>query len=295
MIEHGIEVLKVIFLGIVEGITEWLPISSTGHMLLVDEFLQMNVSEAFKDMFFVVIQLGAILAVVILFWEKMWPFQRKTPTQPAVRWDTIQMWCKVVVACIPGAVVTILFDDYIEAHLHTPTVIAAALILYGVGFILIENWNKTRTPKVQTLAEITYRTAFLIGLFQVLSIIPGTSRSGSTIIGALLIGVSRVAAAEFTFFLAVPVMFGLSLLKLLKFGLVFTTPELVTLVVGSLVAFLVSLVVIKFLMGYIKKHDFISIWLVSHRFGRRGLGLFCLKVKNDPAVSWAAGSFFMFS
>ena len=256
MIEHGIEVLKVIFLGIVEGITEWLPISSTGHMLLVDEFLQMNVSEAFKDMFFVVIQLGAILAVVILFWEKMWPFQRKTPTQPAVRWDTIQMWCKVVVACIPGAVVTILFDDYIEAHLHTPTVIAAALILYGVGFILIENWNKPRTPKVQTLAEITYRTAFLIGLFQVLSIIPGTSRSGSTIIGALLIGVSRVAAAEFTFFLAVPVMFGLSLLKLLKFGLVFTTPELVTLVVGSLVAFLVSLVVIKFLMGYIKKHDF---------------------------------------
>ena len=256
MIEHGIEVLKVIFLGIVEGITEWLPISSTGHMLLVDEFLQMNVSEAFKDMFFVVIQLGAILAVVILFWEKMWPFQRKTPTQPAVRWDTIQMWCKVVVACIPGAVVTILFDDYIEAHLHTPTVIAAALILYGVGVILIENWNKTRTPKVQTLAEITYRTAFLIGLFQVLSIIPGTSRSGSTIIGALLIGVSRVAAAEFTFFLAVPVMFGLSLLKLLKFGLVFTTPELVTLVVGSLVAFLVSLVVIKFLMGYIKKHDF---------------------------------------
>lgn len=256
MIEHGIEVLKVIFLGIVEGITEWLPISSTGHMLLVDEFLQMNVSEAFKDMFFVVIQLGAILAVVILFWEKMWPFQRKTPTQPAVRWDTIQMWCKVVVACIPGAVVTILFDDYIEAHLHTPTVIAAALILYGVVFILIENWNKTRTPKVQTLAEITYRTAFLIGLFQVLSIIPGTSRSGSTIIGALLIGVSRVAAAEFTFFLAVPVMFGLSLLKLLKFGLVFTTPELVTLVVGSLVAFLVSLVVIKFLMGYIKKHDF---------------------------------------
>ena len=243
MIEHGIEVLKVIFLGIVEGITEWLPISSTGHMLLVDEFLQMTVSEAFKDMFFVVIQLGAILAVVILFWEKMWPFQRKTPTQPAVRWDTIQMWCKVVVACIPGAVVT-------------PTVIAAALILYGVGFILIENWNKTRTPKVQTLAEITYRTAFLIGLFQVLSIIPGTSRSGSTIIGALLIGVSRVAAAEFTFFLAVPVMFGLSLLKLLKLGLVFTTPELVTLGVGSLVAFLVSLVVIKFLMGYIKKHDF---------------------------------------
>lgn len=256
MIESVIELLKVIFLGIVEGITEWLPISSTGHMLLVDEFLQMNITPEFKDMFLVVIQLGAILAVVILFWEKMWPFQKKTPTQPAVRWDTIQMWLKVVVACIPGAVVTLLFDDYIEAHLHTPAVIAAALILYGIGFILIENWNKTRTPKVNTLEEITYRTAFLIGLFQVLSIIPGTSRSGSTIIGALLIGVSRVAAAEFTFFLAVPVMFGLSFVKLLQFGFTFTSAEIWTLVVGCLVAFLVSVVVIKFLMGYVKKHDF---------------------------------------
>lgn len=256
MIESVIELLKVVFLGIVEGITEWLPISSTGHMLLVDEFLQMNITPEFKDMFLVVIQLGAILAVVILFWEKMWPFQKKTPTQPAVRWNTIQMWLKVVVACIPGAVVTLLFDDYIEAHLHTPTVIAAALILYGIGFILIENWNKTRTPKVNTLEEITYRTAFLIGLFQVLSIIPGTSRSGSTIIGALLIGVSRVAAAEFTFFLAVPVMFGLSFVKLLQFGFTFTSAEIWTLVVGCLVAFLVSVVVIKFLMGYVKKHDF---------------------------------------
>lgn len=256
MIESVIELLKVVFLGIVEGITEWLPISSTGHMLLVDEFLQMNITPEFKDMFLVVIQLGAILAVVILFWEKMWPFQKKTPTQPAVRWNTIQMWLKVVVACIPGAVVTLLFDDYIEAHLHTPTVIAAALIIYGIGFILIENWNKTRTPKVNTLEEITYRTAFLIGLFQVLSIIPGTSRSGSTIIGALLIGVSRVAAAEFTFFLAVPVMFGLSFVKLLQFGFTFTSAEIWTLVVGCLVAFLVSVVVIKFLMGYVKKHDF---------------------------------------
>lgn len=256
MAEHVIELLKVVFLGIVEGITEWLPISSTGHMLLVDEFLQMNITPEFKEMFLVVIQLGAILAVVILFWEKMWPFQRRTPTQPAVKWNTIQMWLKVVVACIPGAVVTLLFDDYIEAHLHTPTVIAAALILYGVGFILIENWNKTRTPKVNTLEDITYRTAFLIGLFQVLSIIPGTSRSGSTIIGALLIGVSRVAAAEFTFFLAVPVMFGLSFVKLLQFGFAFTSAEIVTLVVGCLVAFLVSVVVIKFLMGYVKKHDF---------------------------------------
>ena len=256
MMDHVIELIKVIFLGIVEGITEWLPISSTGHMLLVDEFIQMNITQEFKDMFLVVIQLGAILAVVILFWEKMWPFQRKTATQPAVRWDTIQMWLKVVVACIPGAVVTILFDDYIEAHLHTPVVIAAALIVYGIAFILIENWNKKRTPKVNTLGEITYRTAFLIGLFQVLSIIPGTSRSGSTIIGALLIGVSRVAAAEFTFFLAVPVMFGLSFVQLVASAVSFPSVAVWGLVVGCLVAFLVSVVVIKFLMGYVKKHDF---------------------------------------
>lgn len=249
------ELLKVVFLGVVEGITEWLPISSTGHMLLVDEFLRIDMTPAFKEMFLVVIQLGAILAVVLLFWGKMWPFRRKG-NGPVVRLDVISMWCKVVVACVPGAVVTILFDDWIEAHLHTPTVIALALILYGVAFILVEGWNKTRTPKVMALEDITYWTAFLIGLFQVLSIIPGTSRSGSTIIGALLIGVSRVAAAEFTFFLAVPVMFGLSFLKLLKFGLVFTGTELVILAVGCVVAFLVSVVVIKFLMSYIKKHDF---------------------------------------
>ena len=194
--------------------------------------------------------------MVLLFWGKMWPFQWKDKTKPLVRMDTISMWLKVVVACIPGAVVTILFDDWIEAHLHTPVVIAAMLILVGIAFLLIENWNKGRTPKTAALEDITYRTAFLIGLFQVLSIIPGTSRSGATIVGALLIGVSRVAAAEFTFFLAVPVMFGLSLLKLLKFGFVFTGPELMTLVIGSLVAFLVSVLVIKFLMGYIKKHDF---------------------------------------
>ncbi len=251
-----VEVLKVVFLGIVEGITEWLPISSTGHMILVDEFIRMNVSQAFKDMFFVVIQLGAILAVVILFWGKMWPFQGKDKTSPVVKLDIISMWLKVVVACIPGAVVTILFDDWIEAHLHTPVVIAAMLVIFGVAFILVENWNKTRTPKTMVLEDITYKTAFLIGLFQVLSIVPGTSRSGATIVGALLIGVSRVAAAEFTFFLAVPVMFGLSLLKLLKFGFVFTGTELMTLAIGSVVAFVVSVLVIKFLMSYIKKHDF---------------------------------------
>lgn len=257
-----IEILKVIFLGIVEGITEWLPISSTGHMLLVDEFIKMNVSSEFKEMFFVVIQLGAILAVVVMFWNKMWPFKRKDTEDGINKKGSIlkkniwSLWFKVVVACIPGAVVTIAFDDFIEAHLHTPTVIAITLIFYGIAFIIVERWNKTRTPKINTLSDITYKTAFIIGLFQVLSIIPGTSRSGSTIIGSLLIGVSRVAAAEFTFFLAVPVMFGLSFIKLLKFGLLFKVSELSILLVGMAVAFFVSLLVIKFLMGYIKKHDF---------------------------------------
>jgi undecaprenyl-diphosphatase uppP len=251
-----IEILKVIFLGIVEGITEWLPVSSTGHMLLVDEFLQLGTSEAFKEMFFIVIQLGAILAVVVLFFHKMLPFQVKDRAKPFWKKDTLSLWLKVVVACIPGAAVTLLFDDYIEAHLHTPIVIAGALIVYGAAFILVESWNRTRRPRVRTLADISYRTAFCIGLFQVLSIIPGTSRSGSTIIGALILGVSRVAAAEFTFFLAVPVMFGMSALKLLKFGFAFTGAELVTLLIGMAVAFLVSLAVIKFLMNYIRKHDF---------------------------------------
>lgn len=251
-----IEILKVIFLGIVEGITEWLPISSTGHMLLVDEFIHLSVSDSFKEMFFVVIQLGAILAVVLLYWEKMWPFQRRSFGQSMIKKETFSMWFKVVVACIPGAVVTLLFDDYIEAHLHTPVVISMALIFYGAAFIFIENWNKTRQAKVANLEDITYRVAFFIGLFQVLSIIPGTSRSGATIIGALLLGVSRVAAAEFTFFLAVPVMFGLSFIKLIKFGILFTSAELVVLFVGMITAFIVSVLVIKFLMSYIKKHDF---------------------------------------
>lgn len=250
------EILKAIFLGIVEGITEWLPISSTGHMLLVDEFIHLNISVAFKEMFFVVIQLGAILAVAVLFRNKMLPFQFKDKSQPMIKKETFSFWFKVVVACIPGAIITILFDDYIEAHLHTPVVIAMALIVYGIAFIIIENWNQKRLPRVNELSEITYRTALVIGLFQVLSIIPGTSRSGATIIGALLIGVSRVAAAEFTFFLAMPVMIGLSLIKMLKFGFAFTSAELFILGIGMAVAFAVSVIVIKFLMSYIKKHDF---------------------------------------
>lgn len=252
-----LEFLKVIFLGIVEGITEWLPISSTGHMLLVDEFLQINASDEFKDMFFVVIQLGAILAVVLLFWKKMWPFRLGEDKKTIiVRKKVFSVWFKVVVACIPGAIVTLLFDNFISTHLETPFVIAAALIIYGVAFILVENRNKTKKPTVRRLLDIDYKTALLIGLFQVLSIIPGTSRSGATIIGALIIGVSRTAAAEFTFFLAVPVMFGLSFIKLIKFGFAFTGSELAILLVGSVTAFAVSLFVIKFLMSYIKKHDF---------------------------------------
>ncbi len=249
-----IEILKVIFLGIVEGVTEWLPISSTGHMLLVDEFIKFNMTDAFKEMFFVVIQLGAILAVVWIFWSKMWPFSLKN--KPAVKMDIILMWLKVAVACIPSAVIGFFLDDFLEEHFGTPIIIAAMLLVYGILFIIIENWNKSRAPKTQTLMDINYKTAFIIGLFQVLSMIPGTSRSGATIIGALLIGVSRTAAAEFTFFLAVPTMFGASALKLFKFGFDFTIAEITALIVGMIVAFVVSVIVIKFLMSYIKKHDF---------------------------------------
>lgn len=256
MLLDFVEMLKVIFLGIVEGITEWLPISSTGHMLLVDEFIRLDMTDSFKEMFFVVIQLGAILAVVLLFWKKMFPFQFKDKTQPVVRKDIFSLWFKVVAACIPGAVVTLLFDDYVDAHFHTPLVIAASLIFYGFAFILIENWNKKRKVRVESLNDITYQTAFLIGLFQVLAIIPGTSRSGATIVGALLLGVSRTAAAEFTFFLAIPAMFGASLLKLVKCGLPATGMETALLLIGMISAFLVSIVVIRFLMSYIKKHDF---------------------------------------
>jgi len=256
MILNFIEILKVIFLGIVEGVTEWLPISSTGHMLLIDEFITLDMSGVFKEMFFVVIQLGAILAVVLMFWDKMFPFQFSDKSQSIIRKDIFSIWFKVVIACIPGAIITILFDDYIETHLHTPMVIGAALIFYGIAFIVIEEWNKKRLPTTPQIEDITYRTAFFIGLFQVLSIIPGTSRSGATIIGALLIGVSRVAAAEFTFFLAVPVMFGLSAIKILKFGFTFTSAELFVLTLGMAIAFAVSVLVISFFMGYINKHDF---------------------------------------
>lgn len=249
-----IEIVKVIILGIIEGVTEWLPISSTGHMLLADQFLKLNMTEEFKTMFFYVIQLGAILAVVVMFWKKMVPIGIKG--KPYIKKDVLSLWLKVLFACVPAIIAGLLFDDYVDQHLSTPLIIASTLIIYGVLFIVIESWNKKRPASIKSINDINYNAALVIGLFQVLAIIPGTSRSGATIIGALLIGVSRVAAAEFTFFLAVPVMFGVSALKIFKFGLAFTTPELLTLGIGMLVAFVVSLLAIKFLMGYIKKHDF---------------------------------------
>lgn len=252
-----LEMLKVILLGIVEGITEWLPISSTGHLILVEEFVKLGASEAFKEMFNVVIQLGAIMAVVVLYFNKLNPFAKKKTTEE--RKDTIQLWLKVVVACLPAAVLGLLFDDWMDEHLHNHVVVSLMLIVYGVLFIVVEIWNKNKTSKVTELASLSYKTALIIGAFQVLSLVPGTSRSGATIIGALLIGVSRYVAAEFTFFLAIPVMFGASGLKLLKFvadGGGFTATEVVTLIVGCLVAFGVSVFAIKFLMGYIKKNDF---------------------------------------
>lgn len=250
------EFFKAVLFGIVEGITEWLPISSTGHMILLNEFVKLNVSKGFWDMFEVVIQLGAILAVVMLFWNKLWPFVRKNG-QIKIKQSTFFMWCKIVVACIPAAVVGLLFDDKINELFYNYQTVAIALIVFGILFILIENKNKHMKPHINSINEITFNTAIIIGLFQLIAaVFPGTSRSGATIVGALLIGVSRVVAAEFTFFLAVPVMFGASLIKIIKFGTAFTGVEAMILITGMVVAFIVSVLAIKFLMGYIKKHDF---------------------------------------
>lgn len=249
-----LELLKAAILGIIEGITEWLPISSTGHMILADEFIKLNTSQAFKDMFLVVIQLGAILAVVVLYFHKLNPFSPKKSQQE--KRDTFTLWGKVIVSCLPAAVIGLLFDDLIESTFFNYVTVAVMLILYGVLFILVENWNKRRKPKVETLSDLSYRTAFCIGLFQVLALIPGTSRSGATILGGILLGASRTVSAEFTFFLAIPVMFGASLLKMLKFGFTYSGMEIAILLTGMIVAFVVSILAIKFLMGYIKKHDF---------------------------------------
>jgi undecaprenyl-diphosphatase len=252
-----LEFLKAVLFGIVEGITEWLPISSTGHMILLNELMPLKVSEEFYSMFEVVIQLGAIMAVVVLFWNQIWPFQWKDKTKPVIKKDIFVMWFQILAACIPAAVVGLLFDDVLEKYLYNYVVVALALIVFGVAFIAVENRNRGMQPVVTSLSQMTYKAALIIGMFQLIAaVFPGTSRSGATIIGALMIGVSRTVAAEFTFFLAIPVMFGASLLKLVKHGFSFTGQEAWILTIGMFVAFVVSLFVLKFLMGYIKKHDF---------------------------------------
>ena len=249
-----IELIKTILLGIVEGLTEWLPISSTGHMILVDEFIKLDVSKAFMDMFLVVIQLGAILAVVVLNFERLNPFSSwKSKSEKRA---TFQLWYKVIVACIPAAVIGLMFNKYMEEHFMTAPVVATTLIFYGIMFIVVENYNKHRYPRVTDLDRLDYKTAFIIGLFQVLSLVPGTSRSGATILGGILFGASRYVAAEFTFFLAIPVMFGASFLKLVKFGWHYTGAEVLIMVVGMVTAFIVSILSIKFLLRYIKSNDF---------------------------------------
>lgn len=251
-----IVILQSIFFGIVEGITEWLPVSSTGHMILVDAIWPMQVRAEFMNMFLVVIQLGAIMAVVITFWNDIWPFT-DDKSQNYIKRDVWSMWFKVIIACIPAVIVGLKWDDAIEKHFYNYKVVSIMLILIGILFIIAENRNKHLKPTVNNISELTYKQAFIIGMFQLIAaVFPGTSRSGSTILGALTIGVSRKTAAQFTFFLAVPVMFGASLLKLLKYGLSFTGSELIILIIGMIVAFVVSMIIIKFLMNYIKKHDF---------------------------------------
>ena len=258
-----LNIVYSIIYGIIEGITEWLPISSTGHLILAENFLKFqNVSPDFFEMFEVVIQLGAILAVVVLYFKQIWPLKRektKHNKNGKIVWDKkiLILWVKILVACIPAAIVGLLFDDLLNEYLYNSWVVATMLILVGIAFIIIENKKKGMNARVKDITELTYKDALIIGLFQLIAaIFPGTSRSGATIIGALLIGVSRTVAAEYTFFLAIPVMFGASLLKIVKFGFAFTGTEIVALLVGMIVAFLVSIFVIKFLMNYIKKHDF---------------------------------------
>lgn len=260
-----LEILKAILFGIVEGITEWLPISSTGHMILLNEIMPLKVSDAFYSMFEVVIQLGAIMAVVILFWNKLWPFGKNNNKEPLssegagayIKCDIFKLWFHILVSCIPAAIVGVLFDEKLEELFYNYTTVAIMLILFGIAFIIVETMHHGKKAKVRTIEGIDYKLAAYIGLFQLIAaIFPGTSRSGATIVGALILGVSRTVAAEYTFFLAIPVMFGASLLKIVKFGFNFTAMEAALLIIGMAAAFVVSLFVIRFLMGYIKKHDF---------------------------------------
>lgn len=248
-----IEFIQAAILGIIQGITEWLPISSTGHLILANEFIKLPVSKDFMDMFLVVIQLGSILAVLVLYFNKLNPFYVENK-KVKLKSETMSLWYKVIIGIIPAGVIGVLFDDKIDTYLYNSYVVSLALIIYGILFIIIENKNKA--PKIKDMASLSYKTAFLIGVFQILALVPGTSRSGSTILGAVLLGTSRTVAAEFSFFLAVPVMFGASFLKLIKYGFAFAGSEFGILATGFIVSFIVSVFAIKFLVGYIKKHDF---------------------------------------
>lgn len=277
-----IEILKAIFLGIVEGITEWLPISSTGHMILVDEFISLDVSDAFKEMFFVVIQLGAIAAVPVLFWNRINPFSRKKTA--AERRETWSLWGKVIVGVLPAAVLGLLLDDFFDKHFYNYVVVSVALVVYGIAFILVEHFKKGKSYRVSDVNGLTYKDALLIGSFQVLSLIPGTSRSGSTILGGMLSGVSRVASAEFSFFMAIPIMLGASLLKVLKFikevadGVVTVSGgEIGLLIIAMAVSFAVSLVAIKFLMDFVKRHSFAPFGVYRIILGVIVIGYFAIR------------------
>ena len=271
-----LEILKAMLFGIVEGITEWLPISSTGHMILLDEFIHLGVSAEFYKLFEVVIQLGAILAVILLYFEKIWPLKQKDGVLTLDR-STLDLWGKIIIACVPAGIIGVFFDDWMEEHLFTPEVVAVTLIAYGFLFAIIEKYN-LGSKSVKTVENISYRKAFEVGVFQLFSLVPGTSRSGSTIIGGLLIGLERSVAAEFTFYLAIPVMIGASLLKLIKYimrtGFLFDSNELLLLAIGSVVAFIISILVIRFLMNYIKKHNFIVFGYYRIVLGLMVLGYF---------------------
>ena len=272
-----LEFLKAVLFGIVEGITEWLPVSSTGHLILLDEFLHLNISEAFYEMFQVVIQLGAILAVIVLFFHKLNPFSPKKDAPQ--KKDTWQLWLKVIVAVIPSAAIGLVLDDWMDAHLYNYIVVAVMLIVYGIAFLFVEKWNQRRSFRIQEVSQIDYRTALLMGAFQCLSLIPGTSRSGATILGAIILGVARPAGAEFSFFMAIPTMLGASALKLLKFlmdGATATSTELMVLITGCVISFIVSLIVIKGLMEYVRKHSFSIFGIYRIVLGIAVLGYFVL-------------------
>ena len=269
-----IELIKAVVLGVVEGITEWLPISSTGHMILVEQFIKFNASEAFMEMFRVVIQLGAIMAVVLLYFNKLNPFSSKKTSKQ--KKDTVELWLKVIVGVLPAGILGVLFDDWFDEHFYNYQTVAVTLIVYGVLFILIENRNRGKASRIKNFNDLSYTTALSIGFFQVLSLIPGTSRSGATILGAIILGTSRSIAAEYSFFLSIPVMFGASALKLFKFGINFTGMELAVLLTGMIVAFVVSVISIRFLLKYIRNNDFKAFGWYRIILGILVLGYFIL-------------------